>query len=515
MLNKKNKGKTFRYDELQGENESIVNEMRKLEKLIPDAQTQAKFASLREKFKDFSKQCSVFDSSMSTSLNKSKMRAERFLQSIESQRSISDKLHKKKNRIKSQEIVINTQEREWQLSLGKIKGLWQKNLNVMESSIHNQKAALQRIGTQYFNTISHIEREIQDVIEGPKVPNLYLENIAKSKTSSKPSSARSSCSHKLSDEEEIISNRSAFSFFAEEINSHRSNSSRPRPPQLKRQNPPLPPALPSPSINISYVSDENESLEFDKIMLELEKERIHKENSENISMEKTIGGWKSEYESEGDISMNHNPDEIKRALMILKKARLLNAGGNQFLLKLAEMIKEPENSSNVELMLQLIDIERTKNKASQRLYSRSRAIGKPPTPTNAVILRKRVPTELVGTSREKFMFSEEKSFDRTILSIENHLSPKGNDFLDEDFVDAEMNDVNIEDLLNVSSIIDGLGLISADNSIIQEENEKSRVSNYKNIREDHLKNISSGNSQKKKLVAKKRKNTNKKMPLIS
>ena len=516
MLNKRSRGKTFGYDELQGENESIMNEIRKLERIIPDTQTQAKLTSVREKFKDFSKQCSIFDSSMSTNLNKSRMRAEKFLQSIESQRSIYDNIYKKKNRIKSQEIVINTQEREWQQSLGKIKGLWQKNLNVMETSIRSQKETLQRIGTQYLTTINHIEKEIQDVIEGPKVPNLRLDNIKKSKTPSKPSSARSSSSHKLSDEDDIISNRSAFSFITEDVNSHRSNSSRPRPPQFKRQNPPLPPGLPNHSINISYASDENESLEFDKIMLELEKERNLKEAPGNVSMDKTIGGWKSEYESEGEsISMNLNPDEIKRALTVLKKARLLNAGGNQFLLKLAEMIKEPENSSNVELMLQLINIERKKNKSSQKMSSRHRAFGKPPTPTNAAQLKKKVPTELVGTSREKFMFSEDKSFNRTILSTENHLSPKGHDFLDDDFASGDMNDVNIDDLLNVSSIMDNLGLISADTSLIQEENEKSRVNNYKNSSENHFKNIPSGNGQGKQNLAKNGKNSNKKVPLIS
>ena len=340
----------------------------------------------------------------------------------------------------------------------------------MESSIKTQKEALRRIGTQYLNTIKYIEKEMQDVIEGPKVPNLNLASIKKAKTPPKQASARSSSSFKLSDEDDVISNRSAFSHITEDINSHRSNSSRAKPAKLKRINPPLPPAIPMQSISLSYISDENISLEFEKIMSELEKDRNSKENPNSISMEKTIGGWKSDYESEGEsLCLNLNPDEIKKALMVLKKARLLNSGAHQVLVKLAEMIKVPENSSNVELMLQLINIERKKNKASQRLSSRLKASGKPPTPTHAALMKKKVPIDLMGTSREKFMFSEDKSFNRTILSIENHLSPKDNEFINDAFNAHELNDVDLEDLLNVSSIVDNLGLISADTSLITDE----------------------------------------------
>lgn len=486
---KKPQMKSYHFEELETENNSILTELKRLEKQVQSAEIRQKLLTIREKFKGFSKQCSVFNSNTRSSLNDSKIQAKKFLHSIESSSRIREKISKKKTRIQSQEIVIGSQEKQWKKSLGNINGLWQKNLNDMESSIRIQKETLKRIGTQYLHTMNYIEKEIQEVIEGPKVPNLHLEVIKKNRTPSKLSSARSSSSMKLSDEEEIISNRSAFSFITEDIVSHRSNSSRPRLP-IKRLNPPLPPALPSPSINISYLSDENESVEFDKLMSELEKEkeRHFKENPNSISMEKTLGGWKSEYESEGEsLCLNLNPDEIKKALMVLKKAKLLNAGGNHFLMKLAEMIKDSENSSNVELMLQLINIERKKNKNSQKFSSRSRASGKPPTPTHSSQARKKkLPIELVDTSREKFMFSEDKSFHRTILSIENHLSPKGNDFLDEDFAGQEMNDVNIHDLLNVSSIIDNLGLISADTSLIQEENENSRV-NIKINGEDFLK----------------------------
>ena len=78
------------------------------------------------------------------------------------------------------------------------------------------------------------------------------------------------------------------------------------------------------------------------------------------------------------------------------------------------------------------------------------------------------------------MFSEDKSFNRTILSIENHLSPKAHEFLDEAFEGENFNDVNLEDLLNVSSVVDNLGLLSADTSLVQEENNKPQISKPEN-----------------------------------
>lgn len=43
-----------------------------------------------------------------------------------------------------------------------------------------------------------------------------------------------------------------------------------------------------------------------------------------ISMDKTIGGWNSEYESEADNSSIVNTEEIKNAIRILSKANLFS-----------------------------------------------------------------------------------------------------------------------------------------------------------------------------------------------
>ena len=111
-FSKKNKEKIYNYEDLQNENEIILSEISKLEKLIPDTINQKKISLIKSKFKCLSKQCSIFYSSMNTSLNQSRIKAEKFMQSIESQKSIHDKLCKKKSRIKSQEVIIDNRERE-------------------------------------------------------------------------------------------------------------------------------------------------------------------------------------------------------------------------------------------------------------------------------------------------------------------------------------------------------------------------------------------------------------------
>ena len=466
--------KESEFENLQNDNRQIIQDLNKLQKQIPDLDLQAYLQKIRKKFHTLAKTYSSFNSKLFKDLNFSKEKAKNFIQSIESSRGEGRQIHRQKSLIKSKENVLNSREREWQRSLGKIRGMWEKNLFDMETSLKYQKETIRRIGSSYFTTIRGIEKELQEALDGPKVPGLKLEHIKSTKTSVKGSSARSSSSFKLSDEDDIISNRSAFSYATEDVASHRSNSSRAR-AFVKRVNPPLPPTflvVPSGSAtggtseNASEVnqSDINVSVEFEKLMSEIEKEKKFKDNPNSISMEKSFGGWKSEYDSEESVSFNLNSEEIKRALNVLKKARLLNAGSNQFLLKLAEMIKNPESSSNVELMLQLIEIERKKTKVSKRAGARVSGRGKPPTPTHLSVKR-RIPSDPNGTFREKFLFSDDKSFNRTILSNENHSSPQHQEIFDGSYLsNFSNNDVNLEDLLNVPSYVDSLGLANADNS---------------------------------------------------
>lgn len=474
-LTKKRRLDTF--ESLQSENFLIVQELIRLQKSLTDPNSIKLTKSVLKNFKSLAQSYSTFNTKIFQSVVTNKEKAKSFQQSIEYQKTVSRKITRQKSRIKSKEVVIKSREREWQRSLGKIRGLWEKNLFEMETSLKYQKETIRRIGTSYFTTIRSIEKELQDVLEGPKVPELKLTKINNTKTPVKGSSARSSSSMKLSDEDDLISNRSAFSYVTEDLISHRSNSSRAR-PIVRRVNPPLPPCLPMQNSHMVNCSEINESYEFEKLMSEIEKDKKEKENPNSISMEKSMGGWKSEYESEDSVSFNLNSDEIKKALVVLKKARLLNAGNNQFLLKLAEMIKKPENSSNLELMLQLINIERKKGKVGQKSLPKAKGRGKPPTPTH--VNRKRLQHDLVGTTRDKFLFPEETN--KTILSIDHHFSPKEHEFLDGSSIGRfTNNDVNLEDLLNVPSYVESLGLVSADNSFCN--GEEVKVQNAKNINE--------------------------------
>jgi hypothetical protein len=477
-------------ENLLNENLEILQDFKKLQKTLPSPQLQADLQKIMKKFNLLGKSYATFKSNVFKDLNFSKEKAKSFILSIESSRCEGKQIHRQKSLIKSKENVLKSREREWQRSLGKIRGLWEKNLFEMETSLKYQRETIRRIGSSYFSSIRNIEKELQDALDGPKVPGLKLEQIKSSRTSVKGSSARSSSSFKLSDEDDLISNRSAFSYATEDLVSHRSNSSRAR-AMVRRVNPPLPPTLPALASGVATggtcvnAGDINESVEFEKLMNEIEKEKKYKDNPNSISMEKSIGGWKSEYESEESVSFNLNSDEIKKALIVLKKARLLNAGNNQFLLKLAEMIRNPESSSNVELMLQLINLERKKGKIGQRNAGRSKGRGKPPTPTN-LAARRRVPSDPNGTSREKFLFSDEKSFNRTILSIENHFSPKDQEFFEGSSINQfSNNDVNLEDLLNVPSYVDSLGLANADNSFVTLDEDKS-INKYLNEAPDEF-----------------------------
>ena len=64
-------------------------------------------------------------------------------------------------------------------------------------------------------------------------------------------------------------------------------------------------------------------------------------------MTKSIDGWKSEFDSDEDNS-HVNPDDVKRAIGVLRKANLLDA---DFLGKMNEILTEPNASSNLELLL--------------------------------------------------------------------------------------------------------------------------------------------------------------------
>ncbi|OMJ86077.1 hypothetical protein SteCoe_12433 [Stentor coeruleus] len=115
-----------------------------------------------------------------------------------------------------------------------------------------------------------------------------------------------------------------------------------------------------PSLLFSERSEEqiDESYAFEELMKEIDAQKgPAKRNNSNISIEKSFGGWKSEYDSENDSILPVNPDDIKKAIDVLKKANLLNPQNGGILNKLTDLLKDPENSHKLEIILQLMNFQ--------------------------------------------------------------------------------------------------------------------------------------------------------------
>lgn len=76
-------------------------------------------------------------------------------------------------------------------------------------------------------------------------------------------------------------------------------------------------------------------------------------------------------ERSDSVSFHCNPEEIKQAIRVLKRANLLKPGNTQVLSKLAELSKDKAGSGNLELLLQLVGVS-----SSRR--PRHQLKGKPP-----------------------------------------------------------------------------------------------------------------------------------------
>ena len=104
----------------------------------------------------------------------------------------------------------------------------------------------------------------------------------------------------------------------------------------------------------------NTSREFDELMQNLSLGQEFGMDNSRISMEKNMGGWASEYDSDKESRGTDNED-VKQAIKILMKANLI--GEENSLHKLGELLGENQGAENLELLIQLIDIQ-SKNKVS-------------------------------------------------------------------------------------------------------------------------------------------------------
>jgi len=441
--------------------------------------------SIASRFKALNSNWEKFCSDLINSIQNQKQKSRELMQIRASRKKKQKQLAKKIADMKEQQ---QHSTRHWTKTLLKLKNMWSNNLSQMETTLDKQRKGKARMEKEYLKQIEEIEKEMEEVLEErPPVPNLDLNNIQA--TPAKPSSVRSSSSLKVSDDE-VVSNRSAFSHVTEEPH---TISSRPKP--KKRNIPPLPP-MNVHSRDVSYISEENVSVEFEKLMADIEAQAEEKINPNGISMEKSIGGWKSEYESEAEsVSMHINPEEIKKALDVLKKANLLGQNEESPLVKIAEAMKDPECSGNLNLILQLINI----NKKPSRKSQHRKSSGKPPTPTSGTNWKRRLQINSLGEGASEFqktspkgafVFPEEQDFSRTVQSNENPLSSRQKQDGDlEDVLEGlseheELHHVRLEDLLNVESLGNSMGLKSASFDVAaeapKEQESKLQVSTRNN-----------------------------------
>ena len=111
-------------------------------------------------------------------------------------------------------------------------------------------------------------------------------------------------------------------------------------------------------------SSMNASREFDELMQNLSLGQEFGIDNSRISMEKNIGGWASEYDSDKESRGNENNEDIKHAIKILMEANLI--GEENSLHRLGELLGENQGAENLELLIQLIDIQ-SKNKGGMML----------------------------------------------------------------------------------------------------------------------------------------------------
>jgi hypothetical protein len=313
--------------------------------------------------------------------------------------SSSRMLSLQKAKMVRKEKVINKTQESISESLGLIKNLWLDNLKTMKKGLRRGTQLKENIQLQ----VKKFDEEMNSEVAGKTI------------------------------EKDLISHQSAF--------------------EIQESCP-----------NLSVITDKsvhrsNSSLEFEQCMAELDMFRQQPSNG-NISIEKSFGGWKSEYDSETE-SFISNPNEIKNAIQILKKANLLNSKGGNLLDKLTNLMKSPGNTQKIELLLQLHDLQ---NKSKPISTKNSQ---KPPLKIPRLKRGEEIVDlgEMAATPKAAFVYNEDLDLAKTILSSENPLSARQADENLENILEElrkdefkrmnesnQLNDVQLEDLLKIPFI---------------------------------------------------------------
>jgi hypothetical protein len=395
---------------------------------ICDEPTQNSLLDIQCKFISMSKSWKTLSSTLESNLCTLIQYSNKLSEDSKSNKAMSlKKIHNQKLAMKSKENNIKVLESNASQSLINIKQMWDSSLNIMKNTLKNQKIRKNQI----VEILSNVNKENYDGVN-----DIFVLPAADK--------------HNKSIDKESLSHGSAFSYLTDM-------------PELKIQ-------LGISDINEHSRHPSNYSAEFDKYMSEIESQRPPIENQVNFSIDKSLGGWKSEYESEGENEsfINQvNPIEIKSAIKVLKKANLLGSKSGNLLEKLSNLLKSPENTNKIELLLQLIQLE---NK------SKLQNAHKPPLVTPK---QKRLQeTDLELTPKAVFIQSEDLELNKTILSSENPLSARNQEEIFDHILDElnnstqDLRDVKLEDLLKISYFIPEMKLdINTHDQIEQDSRE--------------------------------------------
>lgn len=252
-----------------------------LEQKVPDAcvpivkQLQSKYATIFDSWKNL---CEELHSKILETQETNKI----IKQEQERLKRIEQEKERQRNRLYAmKEVKLQVQEKEFQDSLARIREMWEENIEELEHTLNEHKQNRLKRGAEQLSHMEEVEREMSQFLE--LTPRLNLTLDVK----------------RLRDD------------YSDYMPSHRRTQSNPRSASKKKE-----PDYENEEIDI------NESAEFDKLMDELQQDKDVDQS--RMSMDKTIGGWASEYDSEPEASsiMNQTTD-LNSLLIALQEKKLL------------------------------------------------------------------------------------------------------------------------------------------------------------------------------------------------
>jgi hypothetical protein len=386
------------FNQLKTESQDVLNDIQNIISEVAGTSHQKSFETLKDQFNSIMQTWTSLESSLNNQIYYYQNLAEKSSNKNKSCRSSSEKKFFDK-KIRSLEVHnknFRIKEKRLGKSLTRFRHLWDDSIKQMKTKISTQKIIKKNIRKSINKINDELTQEFQEIL---KIP--FLES-----------------------QKEFIFNR-----LPKNSISNKSNRF-----ELRKANV---------AFHQESENEEDDSIEFEKCMKEIELRQPQVENPQNISIDKSFGGWKSEYESEGESVTPINPDEIKAAINILKKANLLNPQNGNILGKLTDVLKDSNYSENFELILQLANLQNNQKKTDFSCDI--------PSCTQKNLL----PEDLACTTpKGVFIFPEELDPNKTMLSSKNPITVRLEENFDMNLDVLEnpaeyLKDVQLEDLLNI------------------------------------------------------------------